>query len=303
MNQLSTSIAGRALWLPLLLCACGDYVAYEGEPPGPVSLPAVEDLDPEAIAALTTLDHLLLEGVLARHVEVEEGHATVDYVALDASAEAKAQLVRYLAVLEAVDPAKLEDPAERLAFWMNAYNAAVLVGVLADWGGEPEFSVSDKGFAFFARPGWKFAGLDLSLNEIEHGVIRGDEAHASLRMASEAQQAALLEQHATLWDGEVMDARIHVGLNCASFSCPNLRRRPWLGPSLDADLAVATSEFLANPEKGAGPEGISALFAIYAQDFATSHGSVTAFIQDHREDLDDVNLGRFLPYSWDLNAR
>jgi len=58
---------------------------------------------------------------------------------------ARDQLADYLADLAAADPGSLATDDDRLALWLNGYNAAVLQGVLASYGGDHGFSVLDTG--------------------------------------------------------------------------------------------------------------------------------------------------------------
>ncbi|MEZ4470937.1 MAG: DUF547 domain-containing protein [bacterium] len=272
--------------------------------------PGAGDLDAETrarYAALTRLDHLAFEGLLARFIVTTPRQTYVDYAALAASDEARLQLDQYLALLDVVTADQLADDAERRAYWFNAYNAAVLRGVLTFWGDDPGYSVADEAFVFFDQPIWSFGGLVVSLNQVEHGIIRGDAAHTSLRTLDDAGRAALARLHTGLWGGEDPDPRVHVALVCASLSCPNLAAatpRAFRAASLDDQLTALTAAFLADPAKGAGPAGISSLFLWYAPDFARAgYSGAEDFIARHRAGgTAGVELGRYLPYDWTLNA-
>ncbi len=285
-------------WLLLTLClGCGDFVRYEEEPPAPLEGGGAEA--DERLAEATTLAHLELDGLLRRYVTVDGAQTWVDYAGLE-SPESRVVLDRYLATLAAVDPAQLADRDQRLAYWFNAYNASVLFGVIGNWGSDSAYSVENADFAFFRQRGHRFAGLDLSLDEIEHAIIRGDQNHAALSQSS--QKSALEALHAALWDGEPVDARIHVALNCASLSCPNLLPNVWNPDTLDADLDIATRAFCADPAKGAGPNGLTPLFQWYQVDFDRVYGSPEAFVRAHRDDVSDVDFSTFLTYDWTLNT-
>lgn len=288
-------------WLCFVVaCAgCGDFVRYEEEPPAPLETGGVEA--DERLAEVTALSHLELDGLLRRYVTVEGSQTLVDYAALG-SAEARVVLERYLSTLRAVHPDQLEGHAQRLAYWFNAYNASVLFAVLASWGGDAGYSVEDGDFAFFRQRGHLFAGADLSLDEIEHAIIRGDDLHPALRLAEGDQKATLEALHASLWGDVEVDARLHVALNCASLSCPNLLPQAWRAETLDADLDAAARVFCGDPTKGAGPEGLTPLFVWYGRDFDRSYGSAEAFVRAHREDVSDVDFESFLTYDWTLNV-
>jgi hypothetical protein len=109
------------------------------------------------------------------------------------------------------------------------------------------------------------------------------------------------------------EPRVHFAIVCASLSCPDLRREPYLGGGLDAQLAHATREFLANPTKGVepAPEGrtakVSSIFKWFAGDFGGADG-VVRFIRSAADPglgsrlsrLETAGLG-YLPYDWSLN--
>ena len=289
------------LWA-LGLLACGDYVDYEEERPPALTPGGVAP--EERLAEVTSLAHLELEGLLATAVHADgEGRQTlVDYQALEAP-EARVVLDRYLATLRAVPPEQLEGGPERLAYWINAYNASVLLGVLESWGGNPDYSVSDADFGFFRQRGHRFAGRDLSLDEIEHAIIRADAAHPAYAGADAEAQAAFEKLHREIWDDADVDPRIHAALNCASLSCPNLLPTAYRAAELEAQLDAATRGFCADPDKGAGPDGESALFTWYQGDFEPAYGSPRAFVQAHRDDVSDVDFDRTIDYDWTLNVR
>lgn len=296
----------------LLLAGCGEWVQYEEEPVDPpqVVTPGADTLDEDTrdtYASLTQLEHLIFEGLLAQYiVDDGNGYTFVDYAGLESRPESRALLDQYLAILDLVDPAQLESPAERQAYWYNAYNAAVLRGVLDQWEGDPEWSVAEGFFAFFDFEIWSFGGLQLSLNQLEHGVIRGDFEHRQLADLSAEQVDALQARHAETWEGAVPDPRLHMALNCASYSCPNLAATApyaFRAKTLDAQLDTLVAAFLANPVKGAGPDGISSLFTWYADDWFNGYDGPADFIAKHREGgVDGVNVDTFLTYDWTLNV-
>ncbi|MBI4821886.1 MAG: DUF547 domain-containing protein [Deltaproteobacteria bacterium] len=286
--------------------ACGEYVAYENGPPANVP-PGAVNLDEATKAWLEstkTLEHVAWTGLLTRYAKLDSnGVVLLDYRAISTSTEATLQLDRYLATLDVVESAQLEGTAERLGYWINGYNAAVVRGVLDFWSGDSTYSVSSNDFVFFDLPRHRFGGLVLSLNQIEHGVLRGDTTHASVRGTSDDLRARLLALHQEVWQGQPIDARFHIALNCASLSCPNLLFEAFRGPALETQLDSASRAFVADPEKGAGPNGISSIFRFYAADFEVTYGNAAGFISRHREGgLDGVNLDRYLEYDWSLNA-
>ena len=128
----------------------------------------------------------LFDQVLQEHVD-EAGR--VNYTKLTAHPE---KLEAYLDLLAFADPEELSYN-ERLTFWINAYNAFVIKGVVNHY---PITSVRKvKLFnGFFFRLKFQVAGKMYTLNQIEHDIIRT----------------------------EFVDPRVHFVLVCASSSCPSL---------------------------------------------------------------------------------
>jgi hypothetical protein len=261
------------------------------------------------MAGATTLLHYALDSLLALHTaELRWGGGDarhLDYAPFVDQPEARVSLTQALSALAAVDLETLATPEERQAFAYNLYNgwmiAAAVEALRADpgWGG-----VSSSGFAVFDQPlvavdqAAADGGMVLSLNQLEHGLIRGEAA--VLAGCPDPDRARAW--HAALWQGAAPDPRLHVALNCASRSCPDLPAGAWQAATLDDDLDVAAARFVDHPGKGAGPDGVSALFTWYAEDFEAA-GGPAGFIAAHRSGgTSGVDLSRELPYDWALNS-
>lgn len=223
-----------------------------------------------------SFSHAALDTVLQQHLR----NGRVDYGAL---ARHPAPLSRYLHAAASAQPDDWTRE-EQIAFWVNVYNARVLEGVIRRPGLE---SVLDVGKILvvptlgFFRESFPVADRELSLNDIEHGILR--------------------ERY--------QEPRIHFVLNCASLSCPILPERPLDADSLDIQLERATQRFLVDRERNridpAGRLELSAIFKWYGDDFKTSDGSVQAFIEKHWPEketfVDDLPV-HFLDYDWSLNG-
>lgn len=275
----------------MLVGACGDFVRYSGDAES-VDAAAAPPAECPFRPASSELDYDAYDALLAQSVELDgDGNARIDYGTLES--DGSDTLEAALLVMACADP----QPGD-LAFWINAYNASVLRGVLERRRTDPGFRPDAGGFAFFGERVHHIAGLVVTLDEIEHAVIRGqpDEAPA---------HAGQLEAfHAQLWGDETADARIHMALNCAARSCPNLRAGAYTVEAIEEQLAEAARMFLDNPTKGAGPDGVSSLFDWFADDFVASSGSVGEFIESWRTDgLADVDTTTFIEYDWALNEQ
>ncbi|MGE0387009.1 MAG: DUF547 domain-containing protein [Gammaproteobacteria bacterium] len=245
-------------------------------------------------ARAEAFDHWAWARLLRRFVADAPGSLSseVDYAGLRAERPA---LAGYLEALAAVRRERFDRwPAEeQLAFLINAYNAWTVDLVLS---GPPGLD-SIKDLGSLLRSPWKRSfiplfGRTVSLDDIEHGMIRGS--------------------------GRYRDPRIHFALNCASIGCPGLRQEPYTGARLDAQLESAVQIFLRDRTRNRFEDGalkVSALFQWYGEDFAAGWrgiGSLHAFLAHHAGalGLDAATAARlargeirieFLPYDWRLN--
>lgn len=246
----------------------------------------------DALAAPPAYDpaHGVWDRLLATHVAWNAaGTATaVDYAGFARDAE---MLERYLQSLATVDASRFRQwPLdEREALLINAYNAATVQLVLTRY---PDLdSIRELGWRL--RPVWKRAFISLlgevrSLDDIEHGLLRGDPGHA--------------------------DPRIHFAVNCASVGCPALRPEAYLGARLRGQLEDQTRRFLRDRSRNRLAGGIlrvSRIFDWYRGDFA-ARGGVRAFLAAYAGalDLDSRARGQLLrgkirlayrDYDWSLN--
>ncbi len=177
----------------------------------------------------------------------------VDYAGL---ARERVALNRFLEQIANVSPNGLKDSSERLAFWINAYNACTLADVLDAVYGKHKSVRQVSGF--FDGRKHAVAREQLTLDEIEK---RGRDLH---------------------------DPRIHFAIVCASTSCPKLQKFAYTGQALDRQLDQAAREFLADPKRGLrfDPERnkvrVSPIFEWYAGDFtgtSSAAGSLWARVK------------------------
>lgn len=219
------------------------------------------------------------DATLAR---VVKRSGNVDYDALEADPDALDDYIGWLAVTP--DPIPEGDAA--LARSINAYNAFVLKGVLAN---RPLTSVRDVSVGIFAFSGAGFfKGLrftydddvvDLSGFENEH--IRED----------------------------FKDPRVHAAINCASAGCPPLRAALYTSQDLNAQLDAAMTTFIATRSRIEGEEAVfSEIFSWFNSDFIDWGESAT--LCDYAAGFDPAYAPlaeagcphRFEDYDWSLNA-
>lgn len=185
----------------------------------------------------------------------------------------------------------------RLAYWLNAYNAAVLLGVAeapASMGNVLTY-LPDNGF--FRRTRRRIDGRDLSLDDIENREVRG----------------------------VFHDARVHFALNCAARSCPPLRAGAFHADRVSAELDEQARRYFAGDrvalDDTAHTVRVVQLFEWFRDDFAArvpGHtpstvqgplGFVHAFAPEALRRRIEATCGAdgarctlaFEPYDWTLN--
>ncbi|MCF6765058.1 DUF547 domain-containing protein [Thiotrichales bacterium 19S3-7] len=172
---------------------------------------------------------------------------------------------------------------EQLAYWINLYNMETVYLILQHY---PVKSIKDITDGFFSFGPWDMQlltvdGKKLSLNNIEHGIIRA------------------------IWN----DPRIHAAVNCASISCPNLQIQAYQGKLIDQQLNQSFSEFI-NSEKGVLIKNnklyLSEIFNWYGIDFGNSKKDILRFVIFYansklKNQLKQYNQFDFMPYNWNLN--
>ena len=189
---------------------------------------------------------------------------------------------------------------EQLAYWVNAYNLFTL-RVIVD-----HYPIQGSWFSLYPRNSirqidgvweeitWRAAGRTVTLDEIEHGILRPTFA----------------------------EPLIHFALNCAALSCPPLRAEPYLPDTVAAQFADATREALAQEgwlQLDGDTLRLTAILDWFGEDFVPRFAGRSDV---DRSDRDRALLGlvaeygptsaaalarkgtpriRFLTYDWTLN--
>jgi hypothetical protein len=153
-------------------------------------------------------------GGVAGEVVSERGRVYYDELLTDP--ELLAHLRTTVGDLATVDPTNLPTHDDKLAFWLNAYNALVMLAAAEAYGEDPAFRVDQNSFSFFDLRVHTVGGALFSLNEIEHGVIRGTALHPSTAFLEQEAQDFLFGLHDDLWAGAEVEPRFHFAINCAS---------------------------------------------------------------------------------------
>jgi Protein of unknown function, DUF547 len=192
---------------------------------------------------------------LARYRSVgRDGVARLGYGKV--SAPDKAALNAYVRAMAVSDVDRLSR-VQQYAYWVNLYNAATIDLILANYPLASITKIKDGVFGFgpWDRKILRVKGEQLSLNDIEHRILR------------------------PIWK----DPRIHFIVNCASIGCPDIGATPLRADTLEAQLSAARDAYLAHPRAvQLTPKGlkVSSIFDWYGSDFGGPDG-VVRYIKAH----------------------
>jgi len=225
----------------------------------------------------------------------------------------EAEFEAFLRTLGSVDENEYQawSKEQQLAFWINAYNAFTIKAIIDHYPIKRSLSLIGIFYApsnsilqikgVWTKLQFRAVGRMVTLDEIEHQILR--------RKFSEP--------------------RIHMAINCASISCPDLSSEAYTADKLEAQLSAASSNFVNNPDKGInikqGSERVklSKIFKWFGDDFIPEYGgqklfanyslkenAVIDFITDYMKSENTkeylmnhkLKIG-YLGYDWHLNEQ
>jgi hypothetical protein len=223
-------------------------------------------------------DHHPLTVLLQKHVN---NFGLVDYKAFQAD---RPLLKSYLQTLSISVPSKNWSKQEKLAYWINAYNAFSLELILEHY---PIKSIKDIGSSIsvpFVNTPWQISFIEIggekyNLDDIEHGIIRK----------------------------EFNEPRIHFALVCAAISCPKLRNEAYVPERLNEQLQEQALSFLLDKEKNditSDPIQLSKIFQWFSGDFKRQNKSIVDYLNSILpEPLPENSKINYNEYYWDLNEQ
>ncbi len=266
--------------------------------------------DGEPLAGQPALDGPALAAALKAAVNgfkataMDDAGLTVDYRRLRDTPAYADYWATLTPQLQAYDPASLATRGERLAFWINLYNALVIDAVITY---EVRASVASQwaGLAFFRTAAYAVGGRRCSLEDIEHGILRANRGNPFLPGPQFAPSDPRLA-----WVVDPPDPRIHFALNCASRSCPPIG--VYSAERIDDQLELATRSFVDADvaiDLERGEIQLSRIFSWYGDDFGGPAGVVallrrTLPADERRAWLTEARRGRLVyrDYDWRLNS-
>jgi len=230
-----------------------------------------QPVDPIAPAKVS---HQAWDRIVRSHVR----DGQVDYPAI----RADGRLDGYLKELNRVDPTGLPTGQDQLAFWINAYNAFAVQGILDHYSPMTLWGR----YRYFIGRDYLVGGIAINLYDLEREV--------------------LIEQfHEPL---------MHFAIVCASTSCPKLQPWAYQPEQLDRQLVQVAKAFINDPTRNRFDRqrkvaSLSMIFHWFEEDFTGAAGSVLTYIARY---IDDPELAKeltqpgyrveYLDYDWSLNG-
>ncbi len=272
-HKLNASLASMAIALGLLAAVNGTTSAEET---------AGRAWPTSQLVSMDQIDHSSYDGLLKKYVN-DDG--MVAYKAWHGNASDRKKLKDYLAHLSQASPTKSASRESKLAYWMNAYNAVTIEGILRVY---PTSSIRNHTAKVWGYNIWKNLLLHVgdqkfSLEGIEHKVLR-----------------------------KMDEPRIHFAIVCASIGCPRLLNRAYVADSVEEQLATNTKDFFSRSQnlKVTGNSlALSKIMDWYGTDFAPSpKQQVQKLAKYFPESAQQVaSKGNFRvsyqSYDWDLNEQ
>jgi hypothetical protein len=205
----------------------------------------------------------------------------VDYAVMR---ERRAELDRYLGRIAEAELGALSRD-HLMALLINAYNAYTVASILD----HPDVESIREIDGVWKERKHRVGGFEVTLDEIEHGLLRP----------------------------YFKDPRVHVAVNCASWSCPPLPAWAFDGERLDAQLEEWTRAFFADPDYATLRDGklwLSRILDWYGGDFTapdaepradTLAGFVARYAAEPLRTAIEEAGGNppieFFEYDWSLN--
>ncbi len=226
------------------------------------------EINPQVFTPPTKIekfDHSEFNSLLQRYVAA---NGTVNYEGFRKNSKT---LRDYIASLGENLPNESWSKNDKLAYWMNAYNAMTVDLILRNL---PLESIKDIDKPWDQRL-WKLGDKWYNLDEIEHQILR-----------------------------KMDEPRIHFGINCASYSCPPLLNEAFTSEKVDAQLDLLARKFVNDSSRNTITSDnveISKIFNWFSKDFK-QNGSVIDFLNLYSEVKISANAKvRYKDYNWELN--
>ncbi|MBP2831721.1 DUF547 domain-containing protein [Aquimarina sp. U1-2] len=184
------------------------------------------------------------------------------------------QLYKYFKELSDRPPKENWSREEKMAYWINAYNAYTIKLIIDSYPLKSIKDIKDP----WDKKFFKIDGVWHSLGELEHKILR-----------------------------KFGDPRIHFAINCASISCPVVWNRAYTAENLQTALDQQTEKFINDSSRNSITSevvSVSKIFSWYKKDFKVNGGDVKDFINRYAAvKIDNQSKKGYMEYNWNLNEQ
>ncbi|KAK9537450.1 hypothetical protein VZT92_005065 [Zoarces viviparus] len=279
------------------------YRLLEDDPHSALNAGQTAACSPIQAAELSLIVRELILKLFSEHLSADG--KSVDYKGMSANPafERYCELAVQLQRVELLSLSR----EEKLAFFINIYNALVIHGYLRL--GAP--TNMWQRYRFFNYVSYLIGGEVFTLQDIENGVLRGNRKGVAqlLRPFSKADPRLQV----ALPDAEPL---IHFALNCGAKGCPPIKT--YTPQDIDSQLRTAAEAFLENDDaclvdSGKREVRLSQIFKWYKADFGGTDEKLLTWVVEHMGDSPKktslqgvLSAGKtkvsFLPYDWSSNS-
>jgi len=232
----------------------------------------------------TIVDHSAWNSILGKYVinDAPSGINRFRYAAVTTAD--RRLLAAYLRKMQSITVSNL-NRQEQKAYWINLYNALTVKVILDHY---PVKSIMDIDISpgFFSNGPWdakllKIEGQDVSLNDIEHRILRP----------------------------VFKDNRVHYAVNCASLGCPNLQDKAFTSSNTEQLLKKGAHDFINHPRGVHLRKGrltVSSIYKWFQADFGGNEAGVIKHLQKYADaklatTLSKYRAGLKYDYNWQIN--
>lgn len=235
-------------------------------------------------ASADQVDYSAWDQLLVKYVD-EQGR--VDYGGWKGAMDDRQALEAFLSRLSATSISQADSREVRLAFWINAYNALTVYGILREY---PTTSIRNHTARLYGYNIWKDLQLvvgdnQYSLEQIEHEILR-----------------------------KMQEPRIHFAIVCASVGCPRLLNEAYTADRLDEQLTRNARAFFADETKltvdrAGSALSVSPILKWFSEDFGANDAArlrtIAPWLPAGARELAESGRARisYLDYDWSLNGR
>lgn len=230
------------------------------------------------------ISHAAWNQLLQKYVD---SNGLVDYRAWKSS---RADQMRLSGYLTSLSKASGRDGTreQQLAFWINAYNAVTIHGILREY---PTTSIRNHTAKLLGYNIWKnlklyVGGTPYSLDQMEHEILR-----------------------------KMDEPRIHFAIVCASVGCPRLLSQAYVAERLEEQLTLNATDFFSRQQNfqhdvSGNTFKLSSLLNWFASDFGRDQKAQLKRMSEWLPTEDARSAARrgtvriaYLDYDWGLNAQ